>query len=222
MNNCVIAFDLDDTLYKEADYVKSGYIAILNKLREKYPIDTHFCLEKMLNSDNAFASLLKNISDCGYKASENINDCLEIYRNHHPEIKLDNDAITTLTELKNRDIPLAIITDGRIISQTNKINALGLNKFINFEQIFISEEIGCDKLYSISFEMLMKQYPHHSEFIYIGDNLSKDFLWPNKLGWKTICVRSNGANIHPQNFNCSIEYLPQNIVNNISEILKII
>ena len=32
----------------------------------------------------------------------------------------------------------------------------------------------------------------------MGDNLKKDFLTPNRLGWQTVCLRDDGRNIHKQ------------------------
>lgn len=218
----VIAFDLDDTLYKEIDFVKSGYQAVLNELSKKYPININQMLSKMLNSDNAFNTLLNNIKFNYPKAIEDIDWCLNIYRKHIPNITLSQDTFDTIIKLSSQSIPLAIITDGRTYSQTNKINSLGLNKLINHKYILISENIGKDKLSSTTFKMLMSFFPPNTEFIYIGDNTSKDFLWPNKLGWKTICLKDNGMNIHPQNFQCPIEYKPHFIVNNLSDILQLI
>jgi len=34
------------------------------------------------------------------------------------------------------------------------------------------------------------------EFWFIGDNTSKDFIVPEKLGWRTICLANCGDNIH--------------------------
>ena len=222
MTKKVIAFDLDDTLFKERDFVESGYIAVINELIKKYPIEKVSTLNKMLNSDNAFNCLLNIVKLINPKAAEDVYWCLNIYRNHYPSIRLDQDTLDTINSLSKQSITLAIITDGRAITQTNKINALGLNRFINSKHILISENIGRDKLSPVAFEILMSFFPHITDFTYIGDNTSKDFLWPNKLGWKTICLKDNGKNIHHQNIDSPIEYKPKLVVNNISEILQFI
>lgn len=59
------------------------------------------------------------------------------------------------------------------------------------------------------------------EYFYIADNVKKDFITPNKLGWTTVCLLDSGKNIHPQNFNISEEYLPKFRINKIIE-LKIL
>lgn len=47
------------------------------------------------------------------------------------------------------------------------------------------------------------------ESYYIGDNVLKDFITPNKLGWTTICLIYQGKNIYTQNFNKELIYLPK-------------
>ena len=88
--------------------------------------------------------------------------------------------------------------------------------------IIISEVIGCDKHHANGFQLIMRQNPNCSKFFYIGDNTSKDFYWPNKLGWTTICLKDNGKNIHQQNFDIEFEYKPQHIIHNFSDIIPLI
>lgn len=54
-----------------------------------------------------------------------------------------------------------------------------------------------------------------------GDNLRKDFITPNKLGWKTICLLDDGRNIHRQDFSCPEEYLPNVKIHTLKELLSL-
>ena len=49
-----------------------------------------------------------------------------------------------------------------------------------------------------------KNYPGHT-FYFISDNTSKDFMIPAKLGWKMICIKDNGLNIHKQDLKFSVK-----------------
>ena len=60
-----------------------------------------------------------------------------------------------------------------------------------------------------------------AEFVYIGDNLRKDFITPNKLGWKTICLLDDGRNIHRQDSSCPEEYLPNVKIHTLKELLSL-
>ena len=59
---------------------------------------------------------------------------------------------------------------------------------------------------------------HNKKLIYVADNPVKDFLAPNSLNWNTICLIDNGLNIHTQEFDLNIDYLPKSKVNHLTEI----
>ena len=44
----------------------------------------------------------------------------------------------------------------------------------------------------------MNRYPECQNLTYVGDNLKKDFIAPNMLGWLTVCLKDDGRNIHRQ------------------------
>ncbi len=54
----------------------------------------------------------------------------------------------------------------------------------------------------------------------IGDIIAKDFISANTLGWRTICLKDDGRNIHRQDFGLAEEYLPQITVDNLNELLS--
>ncbi len=209
----VIIFDLDDTLYKEVSFVKSGFRAIAKSL------GVPACADELLSSwakgENAFERLLQK-----YSLHFTVAELLKIYREHYPEIELDSSTILTLDTLVANGKVLGIITDGRSQTQRNKIKALGLTRWISDDNIIISEEFGSIKPDARNYQYFMTKYPGKT-YSYIGDNTLKDFIAPKVLGWQTICVKDNGQNIHPQNFDVSEEYLPIITINSILEILQV-
>ncbi|MGM9786689.1 MAG: HAD family hydrolase, partial [Candidatus Cryptobacteroides sp.] len=108
----------------------------------------------------------------------------------------------------------------RSIQQRNKIEALGLNRWIENDDIIISEEFGSEKPALANYEYYMKRYPECCDFTYIGDNPNKDFVVPNILGWETICLIDDGRNIHKQGISAiGAEAMPNRVVMNLTEIL---
>ena len=224
MSNKVICFDLDDTLYKEIDFLKSGYRKISEMVETRYGLDAREVYDRLLywyqRGENAFANLNET-----YGIKNPIGDYLDVYRYHHPDIMLSQETIDTLDALKHQGVTLAIITDGRIISQRQKIETLGLTKWISEDFIFINEDPKHFKPSRFSFDRLMLHcyglFPD-SEFIYsfVGDNPQKDFLAPNQLGWNSVCLLDDGRNIHKQDLSLPLEYRPQRIVRSITEILN--
>lgn len=217
-NNLVVIFDLDDTLYYEIDYLRSAYKEIANAFVDKTHVDD--LLQQMLyqynSGNNVFKYLLSN-----YSSNLEVSDLLEIYRNHKPDIALSKSRTDLLQTLSLWNIPIGLVTDGRTITQRSKIDALGLSQYIHSSNIIISEEFGSSKPSVANFEYFQTQY-NNKTFVYIGDNVSKDFLAPNQLGWKTICLKDMGVNIHKQNFDHGKDYLPTYICNNFNEIKDIL
>ena len=200
----VICFDLDDTLYKEIDYLKSAYREIAEYAAGQYTgcSDSVYFLtikayNRMLDAYreglNAFEELNMFLG-----LEQPISDYLYIYRNHKPKISLSEDVVQTLDALKAKGVCVGLITDGRSIQQRNKIEALGLSQWIDEKDMVISEEFGSEKPALANYEFFMKRYPECHDFTYVGDNLKKDFIAPNALGWRTVCLKDDGRNIHRQ------------------------
>ena len=217
MPNKVVVFDLDDTLYKEIDYLKSAYREIAKVVEHETGfIDVY---EKMLHwretGENVFEKL---IIECHLKSS--VNDLLTLYRKHFPDIVLDEQTVNALTIIKQFCV-MGMITDGRSLTQMNKINALSLNRYFERENIMVSEDIGFEKPSEEPYLFFMEKYPQ-CIYYYIGDNPAKDFLAPNKLGWKTVCLLDSGCNIHHQEFELGMDYLPKYKIKDITELVDIV
>lgn len=104
-----------------------------------------------------------------------ISQYLQIYRMHKPNIRLSESAVSAINSLKSSECIIGVITDGRSVQQRNKIEALGVNRWIIEEDVLISEEFGSEKPTPANYEYFMKRYPESDEFMYVGDNLKKDF-----------------------------------------------
>lgn len=202
----IFVFDLDDTLYSERDFEKSGIEYVYNYLEIRNQ-NLEFFLK---NRSNWIELIIENTSQ-----NITVDFLLNLYRNHFPTITLFHDAKVFLDELISLKIEFSLITDGRSITQRNKLKALGIESIFN--KIIISEEIQSEKPSEVNFSMVVDQN-HHSNFVYIADNLKKDFYTPNKLGWTTICLLDRGQNIHKQNFNIETECLPHFSITTFEEI----
>ena len=213
-NNIHIVFDLDDTLYKEIDFIKSAYIYINNYIKFRFNLDLSNNIKKCLDDEVNFFDLIN--SKLHPDQSFPIEKYLELYRFHYPEINLSHDTTVFLDKIISHNIDFSIITDGRSISQKNKIKALGLDDLA--KNIIISEETGFEKPHLNNFKIIDKIYPN-KKLLYIADNTTKDFLAPNVLKWDTICLLDNGQNIHKQNFDLNFDYLPKTKINYLKEII---
>lgn len=180
-----IIFDLDDTLYGEKQYVLSGYKEIARSLNEPdAAVELWSFFEAGLPAIDEY---LKKRGRLDLKEK-----CLEIYRNQFPDIRLYDGVTGLLDALKRENKKLGIITDGRVGGQKNKIAALGLEKAV--DDIIITDELGgvqFRKPNDTAFRIMQSRWKlPFEQMIYIGDNISKDFIAPEKLGMKYIYFRN--------------------------------
>jgi putative hydrolase of the HAD superfamily len=185
--NTVIVFDLDDTLYNELDFLKSAYRYIAKFLEPQNwtPLYAHmFSLYRA--EKNVFTYLAE-------KYNTEVKTLIELYRNHNPVIHLFDDVLEVMHAIKVKNGKLGIITDGRVKTQSAKLKALNIENL--FDEIVISEAIGTEKPNEANYKAIENSITG-SEYYYIADNIKKDFVSPNALGWKTIGLIDNGLNIH--------------------------
>lgn len=200
----VIAFDLDDTLVKEREFCISGFRAVSEILKDRLdPEEVEAVMtDALIKRRNHYEALEAFASERG--VSLDMPAVVDTCRNHKPDFREESASRAREwigTVLRQGNIP-AIITDGRTVTQRNKLEGLGILDMIDSENILISSEQGADKKSDLMFRRLMERHPEADGFVYVGDNVEKDFLWPGRLGWKTVGVRDQeGINIHPQDLN---------------------
>ncbi len=180
-----VVFDLDDTLYDECDYVVSGKGAVASLLKTLCGIDI---TEQVHDTSDDF--LATALQCCGL-LEETKESLLWVYRLHRPTITCRPGVIDLWKRLKSAGTPICIITDGRFVTQSLKIEALGLNP----DRTFISEMMGAEKPSMVSFHSVQVAFPA-SEYVYVGDNPAKDFIAPHQLGWRTFGLTTRSTNVH--------------------------
>lgn len=208
-----VVFDLDDTLIYEINFLKSAYKEIAEFVDTN---DTISLYNNMIlwyiEGENVFDKLLL-LYPVLFK-----DELFAIYRNHFPSIELNEGVMEVLSYCKENHYFLGLLSDGRSRTQRNKLEATGIIGF--FDKIIISEEFGSEKPslgnYEIFFEI------DADEYFYIADNPKKDFISPKRLGWRTVCLKNKGFNIHHQNFDLDPEYLPEKKIDSLKEIIEII
>lgn len=205
-----VIFDLDDTLYSEKEYVRSGYKAVSDYLGGDYEERLWKFFEA---GQPAIDELLIEIG------RENEGDmAVGIYRSHKPCIHLYDGVTELFEQLKAKGIKIGIITDGRPEGQRNKLEALGVKHMA--DDIIITDELGgiqfrkpCD----IAFRIIQNRWKMNSEdIVYVGDNPIKDFQAPQQLGMNCVWYKNeNGL------YSADIEY-KKSTVTSINELFSTI
>ncbi|MGJ1194868.1 HAD family hydrolase [Sphingobacterium spiritivorum] len=213
MKDKYVIFDLDDTLIYEIDYLKSAYYEIAGGLDSDNK-------DQLFDEMYTWYTQKENVFDLlvDRYPQNNKKTLLNIYREHIPELYLNEGAMDLFEFCKLNKYSIGLITDGRSITQRNKLKALGIENF--FDQIIVSEEFGSEKPDERNFRIFMKD--DVKEYFYIADNTKKDFITPNVLGWTSICLLDNGNNIHSQTFDVDENSLPKYKVKSLLEVLDLI
>ncbi|WP_161525840.1 HAD family hydrolase [Trichococcus alkaliphilus] len=195
-----ILFDLDDTLYDTA----SPFFQVLENYRfeNSHSDEATFALfrehcdvafDLFANGDLTLAEshimrTQHTFADLGHPlTSEEALHFQETYQKRQGEITLSPGIEQLLNELKSRNIPIAVFTNGPEKHQMKKINALGLEKWVPPARIFISEKIGFPKPHAEAFthvQEALKASP--DELLFIGDTYETDIIGGQAAKWTSL------------------------------------
>ena len=188
----VVVFDLDDTLYPEADYVDSGVRIVCEQIEALYGRKIYSNVKEALEK-NPKVDWLAFACDRAKLPSMVKESLLWTYRLHAPEIRLSAPCEEALKSIRSACKAVAVLTDGRSVTQRLKLRALGLADW----HAYISEDYGALKPSPNRYKAIQEDYPAQ-HYIYVADNVQKDFLGCNPLGWLGIGMRGNDRNIYSQ------------------------
>lgn len=217
-----VIFDLDDTLYDEFTYVQSGFEKVSVYIENKYSVSKSDFFNSLINDlkrngrGHTFNNVLTkfNIYDEGL-----VYKLVHIYQRHKPNIKLYSNAEELLIQIKKIGKKTGIITDGTSIMQKNKVESLGIKKYMDV--LIYTDEYGIEywKPNTFSFEKCLKEFSTKpKEMVYIGDNPKKDFYGANKLSINTIRILKGSYS----NSVVKKEYDADFYINELDEVLKLI
>lgn len=179
-----VVFDLDDTLYSEKEYVRSGYRQVAKLLPQ-----IENCEDKLWNAFSCGKAAIDTVlEEAGVFDLQLKKSCLEAYRSQTPEIKLYDGVPGLLQRLRNSGIQIGIITDGRPEGQRKKLESLGLYPLV--DSVLITDELGSERFRKpndIAFRIMQTRFNvPYEQMLYVGDNPSKDFQAPRQLGMRWI------------------------------------
>lgn len=196
-----VLFDLDDTLYPEAEYVRSGFRAVSEAFRTlEMSADQLLSLIQhyhRIDRAHVFDLVAASLIAGGYRsrfrgAGELAAQMIACYRNHEPRIRLHADAAKCLAALRTLPVRVGIVTDGIWEVQERKVRALDLHSIVDL--IVYTDKLAPERRhwkpspagFAVAAEHL--GVPVYA-CCYVGDNPAKDFAGPASLGMVTVWVR---------------------------------
>ena len=186
-----IVLDIDDTLYLERDYVRSGFDAVSRWAQRDLGIDDFGARAWAAFESGARNTIFDDVlTECGVRSDDAvITELVARYRTHAPSITLATDAREGLDRWHGT-VALAAVTDGHLSSQQAKARALGLDAWTSTVVFTASLGAGKGKPDPGSFELVQEELGVDGKScVYVADNPAKDFGGPRSLGWRTVRIR---------------------------------
>ncbi|BCP53910.1 haloacid dehalogenase [Kaistia sp. 32K] len=185
----LIVFDLDDTLYLERDFGRSGFAAAGEWLFRQVGVPGlgEVCVDLFEAGvrGRVFDEALVRLGLGPDPAL--LAQLVAIYRSHDPKIELAPDAVRYLAR-RDGSVPMALITDGPAATQQAKVRALGLEARLGCIVCTDTLGPGRGKPHPLGFERVEAWAPPGLPLAYVADNPLKDFVTPRARGWWTVQI----------------------------------
>lgn len=186
-----LIFDLDDTLYLEEEFFRSGF-AHVGSLLQARGIGDAARLGKMLMAIHVTEGrervFDKAAERCGFP-QEWVPDLVAAFRSHAPEIRLAPDVLPTFERLRCR-YKLGCITDGWADVQRRKLAALRLAE--HFDAIVVADDGGRQNWKPAAAPFLTccaRLAVGPEEAVYVGDHPERDVQGACNAGIRCIRIR---------------------------------
>mgnify|MGYP002796444347 FL=1 len=226
-----IIFDVDETLY---DMVQPFERAFKELWQDKYDIDMYaLYAASRVHSDKVFDQVMAGtmtvdgagvyrmthaMEDFGFAITE--EEALEFqhaYRKHQQHLNISETMEKILDLLKNRNVSLAILTNGDTDHQMEKIRGMGLERWFSDDKIFVSDTVGYFKPDVRTFRAVEQALDlNRDEIWYIGDSIENDVEGAGAAGWHMILLNRH------HNDTSIIRHQPDYIVESEEELLEIL
>ena len=196
-----LVFDVDDTLYEQIVPFENAYKSLFDMdidMEQFYLMSRYYSDVKFEASRNGEMTMDEYHIYRIREAAKDLGVCLsdkqalnmqKEYKKNQQKLQMSDITISILELAKKNNVKLGIITNGPSEHQWSKVKALGVEKWIDKENIIVSGDYGINKpdvrIYEIMQEKL--QLPNDSLY-YIGDSLENDIVGANNAGWKSIWI----------------------------------
>ena len=141
-----IVFDLDDTLYPQVSYKRSGFKVVAAWIALKWSIDQSAVLSEfediLTQYGPVYPYMFNRLLERLGIHRRFVSDMVRLFIGHDPQIQCYDGVHSMLARLRKK-YRLGILTDGRYTVQEKKINVLSLNKGV--DEILYSDTMRLEK-----------------------------------------------------------------------------
>jgi putative hydrolase of the HAD superfamily len=188
-----LLFDLDDTLYRERDFVAGGYQAVAEHVctLSHRPFREVYGLMMETLATKGRDSVMETVQERFPVPPIPVEKLVDIYRRHTPGIRLYPGYEALLREF-GRKYRLGIITDGAPEVQQRKCRVLGLEDLVDRIVYTWQHGIERQKPHPYPFRMMLSCLNvRPSEALFIGNSFEKDCCGARRAEIRGVLVQEN-------------------------------
>ena len=196
-----LIFDVDDTLYEQIVPFENAYRSLFDMdidMEEFYLLSRYYSDIKFEASRNGEMTMdeyhiyriQEAAKDLGvFLTDEQALNMQKEYKKNQQKLQMSNITISILELAKENDVKIGIITNGPSEHQWSKIEALGVERWIDKDNIIVSSDYSINKPDVRIFEIMQEKLQLPNDFLYyIGDSIENDIVGANNAGWKSIWI----------------------------------
>ena len=196
-----LVFDVDDTLYEQIVPFENAYKSLFDMdidmekfyLLSRYYSDVKFEASrngKMTMDEYHIYRIQEAAKDLGvFLTDEQALNMQKEYKKNQQKLQMSDITINILKLARKNNVKLGIITNGLSEHQWSKIEALGVERWIDKENIIVSGDYSINKPDVRIFEIMQEKLQLPNDFLYyIGDSIENDIVGANNAGWKSIWI----------------------------------
>jgi putative hydrolase of the HAD superfamily len=186
-----LIFDLDDTLYPERQFVRSGFHAVATEVTRRFGVPrrgalaTLFCALRQGNRGQALQELCRQHD----LPATIVSELVETIRAHVPTLRLPPSTAAALAAARARGWRLGVLTNGLPAVQARKAEALGLGALV--DTVVYAHDCGtrAGKPAPEPFQIALAQLETvPAACVFVGDDPWCDIAGARHVGLRTILL----------------------------------
>jgi putative hydrolase of the HAD superfamily len=186
-----LIFDMDDTLYPERQFVRSGFRAVAIHVERHFGVPSPRVLAELLRClrhGGRRLALQSMCLECDVPLSS-VPDLVDVIRRHRPALRLPVASVDTLARARASGWRVGVLTNGLPDIQSRKVRALGLDHLV--DAVVYAQEwgSGLGKPELESFDVVLSRLGTAQQTtVFVGDDPWCDIVGARRAGLLSILI----------------------------------